>query len=256
MTETSKGFIWVVVDGKFGRKSWIIFISIQYRYVTDNGRWSKGEIIVCGSRLSHAYLLNRASSRRKVEEERKKKHRGQPFFEPPPPPHDLSSIDRGRRRLARYRYLIHPFRGLMDIERRWRTRESSPLSGAVAQFTFFPTSPLPPERGSRKRDTEITRRVPRGTMDVTRDSWRGRERWEGRTFVKSGADRVTSIIRSTCYGENICLNVGTENFSIQFTNFLVVEIIVFAVGKARDLLFYRRVRKIRVQSFDFSKNFG
>lgn len=93
-------------------------------------------------------------------------------------------------------------------------------------------------------------------MDVTRDSWRGRERWEGRTFVKSGADRVTSIIRSTCYGENICLNVGTENFSIQFTNFLVVEIIVFAVGKARDLLFYRRVRKIRVESFDFSKNFG
>lgn len=175
---------------------------------------------------------------------------------PLPPPHDLSSIDRGRRRLARYRYLIHPFRGLMDIERRWRTRESSPLSGAVAQFTFFPTSPLPPERGSRKRDTEITRRVPRGTMDVTRDSWRGRERWEGRTFVKSGADRVTSIIRSTCYGENICLNVGTENFSIQFTNFLVVEIIVFAVGKARDLLFYRRVRKIRVESFDFSKNFG
>lgn len=65
------------------------------------------------------------SSRRKV----KRGKEGKKLRHSSNPPRDLSSIDR-------YRYLIHPFRGLMDIQCRWRTR-IEPIVGP--QFTFFPT---------------------------------------------------------------------------------------------------------------------
>lgn len=140
----------------------------------------------------------------------------------------------------------------MDIEPRWRTRESSPLSWRNLHFSLpHPhPPPIPPKRGSRKRDTEITRRVPRGTMDVTRESWRGRERWEGRTFVKSGG-------RSSHVDNNTIVLRWKHLFGVWMLEFFrstIRNYIVFAVGKARDLL-YRRVN-IRIEPFDFNKNFG
>lgn len=119
--------------------------------------------------------------------------------------HDLSSIDRGRRRLARYRYLI---RGLMDIEPRWRTRESSPLSWRNLHFSLPHPHPPPPSlpsvvvgsvtRRSRGEfhEEQWTSRASRGVVE------RG---GRGERSLNRGADRVTSIIIRSCYGENICL---------------------------------------------------